>query len=140
MNLLPFFRNRTNHHLEDALIAHADALIAGSFDRDALLSQVDFAVRDQLGALMDLAERVQRSMTGVTPSDQFVKQLGYDLAMGVDIDPRSLLDRIRYLPPAVQLDAAGIGGVTLTAGIVLIASRSVPDALEFWRNRRTATV
>lgn len=138
MNLLPFFRNRTNQYLEDALIAHADALVAGTLDREALLSQVDHVMRSQLEALMDIAERVQRSMTVVSPSEQFVKQLAHDLAIGADVEEQTLLDRIRYLPPAVQLAAAGIGGVTLTAGIVLIASRSMPDALEFWRSRRTA--
>lgn len=138
MNLLALFRNRPDQRLNDVLIAHADAVIAGNLDREALLAQYDFMVRSDVETLMDVAERMHQSLPQVVPSDQFVKQLGIELRRSIDDESLSLLDRIRYLPPGIQL-VAGIGGATLTAGLVLIASRSMPDALEFWRNRRTAT-
>lgn len=137
MKLWGLFGNRISPQLQDVLMAHADALARGEFDRDVLLAQYDELVRDQAGVLMDVAEYVQRSMTTVTPSERFVTQLRRELAHASGDDPQSLWERIRDLPPGMQL-AAGIGGATLTAGIVLIASRSAPGALSFLRNRRAA--
>lgn len=138
MSLMARFRNHSDRSPADVLMAHADALIAGTLDREAFLSQYDHMTRRQVEPLMDMAERMHQSLSAIAPSEQFVKQLHLELMRSMDADSRTLLERIRYLPPGVQI-AAGIGGATLTAGLFLIASRSMPDALEFWRNRRTAT-
>jgi hypothetical protein len=94
-------------------------------------------MRGQVESLLDLAEDVQRVMTGVVPSEHFVRQLGLQLTASSD-DALSWWHKLRQLPPRTQI-AAGIGGATITAGLVLLASRSMPDALETWRNRHTAT-
>lgn len=137
MNLFAFFRNRLERQYDDVLMDHADALRAGYVDRDALLVHYDPQDRDEVEPLMDLAEQVHQLLIPVSPSEQFVAQLHHQLLHDLDGESRTLLERIRYLPPGLQI-AAGIGGATLTAGLVLIASRSMPDALEFWR-KRTAT-
>ncbi len=139
MNLPVIFRNRSEQQLQDFLMVHADALIAGTMDRETLLTQADWVIRSQVEYLFDLAENVQRVMTDVAPSDQFVKQLGLQLTASTDHDMQSWWHWVRQLSPRTQI-AAGIGGATITAGLVLLATRSMPEALEFWRNRRTATV
>lgn len=139
MRIPNFFRNHPEQQLQDILMAHAEALLADGVDRDTLLDQIDDVVRGQAESLLTLAENVQRAMAGVVPSDQFVKQLKLQLTAGGAQDALTWWHRLRQLPPRTQI-AAGIGGATITAGLVLLASRSMPDALEFWRNRRTATV
>lgn len=138
MKLPVIFHNRSEQQLQDFLTAHVDALIAGTMDRETLLAQADWVIRRQVEHLLDLAENVQRVMTNVVPSEQFVKELGSQLTADVDRDMQSWWHWMRQLSPRTQI-AAGIGGATITAGLVLLASRSMPDALEFWRSRRTAT-
>ncbi len=137
MNLLASFRSRLERQYNDVLMAHADALRTGYVDRDALLVHYDPQDRREIESLMDLAEQMHQILFSVNPSEQFIAQLHHQLLQDLDDESRTLLERIRYMPPGLQI-AAGIGGATLTAGLVLIASRSMPDALEFWR-RRTAT-
>lgn len=139
MDLRGFFSNQGSSQLQDVLLAHADALARGEDKRDDLLAQYDALVRAQAVELMDIAERIQRSMTGVQPSERFVRQLGHQLAHYTEEDSQSFWGRIRDLPPGMQL-AAGIGGATITAGLVLIASRMMPNALSSWRNRRVLPV
>jgi hypothetical protein len=121
-------------------MAHADALVAGSANRETLLSAYDEETRAQAAELVTLSEHIQHAMTEVMPSEQFVRQLGVQLATVPTVTPqRSLWGRVRHLPPRVQL-VAGIGGATLTAGVVLLVSRAlVPGALESWRSRHTVT-
>lgn len=138
MKPVAFLRSASERALQDLLMAHADALLRGQMDRQALLAPYDAAVRDQAESLLALAERIQQSMVRVVPSDQFVGRLGQLLTQESAVQSRGLWGRLRQLPPRTQL-VAGIGGATLTAGLVLIASRSVPSALEYWRNRREAT-
>ena len=139
--VLPRFRGRAAQRaLQELLMRHADALVSGAEDREALLSAYDDETRAEAAELLALAERIQHTMTEVAPSEQFVRQLAVQLATAPTVVPsRSLWGRVRHLPPRVQL-AAGIGGATLTAGVVLLISRSlVPGALESWRSRRTVT-
>ncbi len=137
MHFLPFFKQRPERHLHDLLMAHADALVSGTLDVDRLLDQYDWLVTSQVKSLLALADQLNRSLVEVNPSEQFLNQLRVQLLdEAYELHDPGLWRRIRQLPPRTQL-AAGIGGATLTAGIVLIASRSFPDALDFWRNRRT---
>jgi hypothetical protein len=135
MRLPFFFRQYIDRQIEDFLMAHADALVSGSPEFDDLLDQYDEVVRSQVEGLFTLAERVSGSLIPVAPSEKFVNRLRHELIDAASVEPRSLWGRIRSLPPRTQI-AAGIGGATLTAGVVLIASRSMPSALEYWRNRR----
>jgi hypothetical protein len=130
--LFPFRKSQSEVQLLDLLMDHADALIAGSLNRDQLFDQYDQVSRSQIDNLLNLAERVSSTLITVNPSDEFVKQLYFDLIEAALNNHPSLWQRIRQMPPRRQL-AAGIGGATLTAGVVFIASR---PAREFWRNRR----
>jgi hypothetical protein len=135
MKLPFFFRDHVERQVQGFLMAYADALISETLDLDQLLRQYDDVVRSQIEGLLTLTERISHSLTPVTPSEQFVAQLRRDLIDASSPDNVSLWGRIRSLPPRTQI-AAGLGGATLTAGVVLIASRSMPSALEYWRNRR----
>lgn len=127
---LPFFF-RDELRSEDILMAHADALASGA-DPNQLFDQYDDLLLGQIGGLLTLAERISRLLIQVSPSEQFVNQLRHELIEASSPGRRSLWGRIRSLPPRTQI-AAGIG---VTAGVVLIASRSMPNALEYWRSRR----
>jgi hypothetical protein len=115
-------------------MAHADALASGA-DPDQLFDLYDDPLLAQFEGLLTLAERISRLLIQVSPSEQFVNQLRHELIDASSPGRRSLWGRIRSLPPRTQL-AAGIGGAAVTAGVVLIASRSMPNALEYWRSRR----
>jgi hypothetical protein len=135
MKLPFFFRQYIDRQIEDFLMVYADALVSGSPELDRLLDDYDDMVRSQVEGLFTLAERISRSLIPVAPSEQFVNRLRHELIDSASDEPRTLWGRIRSLPPRTQI-AAGLGGATLTAGVVLIASRSMPSALEYWRNRR----
>jgi hypothetical protein len=137
MKLPPLFNRSIRHQIQTLLMNHADAIIVGSADRERLLEPYDNVLREQTESLFVVAERINDALVEVVPSDQFVTQLRLDLLETALAEQASWLERIRNLPPRTQL-AAGIGGATLTAGMVLIATRSMPNALEFWRSRRDA--
>jgi hypothetical protein len=130
---LPFFF-RDEPRPEEILMAHADALASGA-DPDRLFDLYDDPLLAQFEGLLILAERISRLLIQVSPSEQFVNQLRHELIEASSPGHRSLWGRIRSLPPRTQI-AAGIGGAAVTAGVVLIASRSMPNALEYWRSRR----
>jgi hypothetical protein len=136
---LTFSRRHSQHQLRDLLMAHADALVSGTLDRDRLRAQYDMVDQQQVEGLLALAERLSQSLIEIVPSEQFVAQLRRQLADAPGLAyHRSLWGRIRALPPRTQI-VAGIGGATLTAGVVILASRSVPEAIDNWRQRRAAT-
>lgn len=133
---IPFFPRLHDRQLRDLLMAHADMLIAGRADHARLPGSLDSGSQGEVADLLRLAERLNRTLTEVAPSERFVDQLGRALALADAPAPLSLWQRVRHLPPRTRW-AAGIGGATLTAGVVIIASRSLPDALGYLRNRRT---
>jgi hypothetical protein len=137
MIAFPSLKNRRKQQLRELLIAHADALVAGRLAPEQLLRPYDAETRSEVIELLALAERVSRALAEVSPSEQFVAQLRRQLVEIPVSERRSWWERIRQLPPRTQL-AAGIGGATLTAGVVLIVSRSLPGALHYWRHRRVA--
>lgn len=118
-------------------MSYVDALVLGTRDAHLVLEQYDPDTRGQVQDLLNLTDRISQVLTEVTPSEEFVADLRYRLAEAGGQVGRSLWTRIRRLPPRTQL-AAGIGGATLTAGVVLIAARTLPEALDLWRNRRAA--
>lgn len=131
------FRNSAERRFEDILIAHADALISGTVDLDQLLRQYHWISRKQIDSLFALAEQLSKALVVVKPSDDFVKELRRQLDEANTLENRSLWRQFRDLPTSRQL-AAGIGGATLTAGVVYFASRPVRDALEDLWHRATA--
>jgi hypothetical protein len=130
--LFPFRKSPADTQLLDFLMDHADALIAGTLNLDQLFEQYEQVPRDQIEDLLKLAERMSRTLTTVNPSDQFVKQLYFELLEAALNQRPTIWRRLRQLPPRTQI-AAGIGGATLTAGVVLIASR---PAREYLRSLR----
>lgn len=129
------FNRRQYRQLPDFLAEHADALLGGHVDLSRLLAPYDRIAFEQIDDLVSIAERLSRTLVEVTPSDQFVEHLRQQLLFGPQTERRTWWQWIRQLPPRTQL-AAGIGGATLTAGVVLIASRPhVMGALLPWRDR-----
>lgn len=135
---LPFLASRADQQLKDFLMAHADALVAGDLDVDRLLAHYDGVAREQVQSFIDVAERVSQALPEVAPSEQFVAYLRMQLSDAAQADQVNWWERMRQLSPRTQL-AAGIGGATLTAGVVLLATRPLLDALDDWRERRDTT-
>jgi hypothetical protein len=134
---LSFFNRHQQHqHTQDLLMAHAEALISGTLNLDQLLASFDQETRREIGDLLILAERVNNTLVQVDPSEKFVAHLRQELAQAdaALLHHTSVWQWIRHLPPRTQI-AAGIGGATLTAGMVLIASRALPEVWSYWRSR-----
>lgn len=130
----------SNLSIVNLLSEHLDALIGGTLEREKLLAKYNIARNNPIVELMDIAERLEASMSTVKPSEQFVAEL-YDELVGpssttfwgrwarhqmdrlpnlpVDVQP---LERWRQLPFRVQLAAAGLGGLTL---FIIAARRTV---------------
>lgn len=134
----PFFRNQPEDATQDLLMAYADALVSGSFDRMQLLAQYDKSTVDRAEDLLKLAERISQILTQVTPPEHFVRNLRRDLMDSDVARTYTWWTWVRQLPPSVQW-AAGIGGAATlgVAGVVFIARRPVLGALSGWRARRT---
>lgn len=131
------FRRQQRSSIVDFLMAHADALINRSLDTEKLLEQYNEVAASQVDSLVSLAEQISVSLVPVQPSEEFVTELRQRLSDAVFLEPASWWQRIRQLPPSVQL-AAGISGATLAAGVVLVARRPVLEAVsDYWRNRHT---
>lgn len=129
---LSLFTPRALRQLRNVLMAHADALVAGTdFDRTRVPGAE--ILNGQVAPLLALAELIQRVLVPVEPSERFVTQLGRELRESYAADHPTVWRRIRRLPPTTQI-AAGIGGATLTAGVVLL----LPEVRNFVRRRAAA--
>ena len=113
--------NSLESRLQELLANQADALIAGTekfqpdFERYRFNSQQEAEARD----LLQLASQLREALAPVSPSMEFATRLKGELTGQA---PVTLLVRWRKLPASYQL-AAKLGGLTLTAGIVLLAAR-----------------
>jgi hypothetical protein len=114
--------------IEELLAAHADALLAGFEDFDPRFVQYGLNSMQvaETTDLLNLAQHLRRTLTPVAPSEEFVRRLKSEL---VEDQPVTLLVRWRKLPPHYQL-AAKLGGLTLGAGIVLLATRRALEILD----------
>ncbi len=131
--------------LQDLLEEHAQSLIRGTLNRDKLLAKYKIAPDNPIIQLLDIAERLDATMTSIRPSEQFIEDLYNELVgpsattiwgrwarrqidrlpnLGVDVQP---IERWRQLPFRVQLAAAGLGGLTL---LIIAARRAVGEEME----------
>jgi hypothetical protein len=125
-------QNRPNP-LDDLLAAHADALLTGLEDvtPDFSLYNLSSIQADEAVPLLEIAYRLRRTFTPVAPSDEFKQRLKNELVGEI---PVTLLVRWRKLPAHYQR-AAQLGGLTLTAGLALLAARRVLNTLQAMQRR-----
>lgn len=124
--------NNRNDSLEALLAAHADAL--SSQDKPKFDADLDrFGAEDR--ALFAFAERLNEMLTPVAPSGEFLRRLKQELLSEpllvpapASAKPESpLIQRWRNLPAGYRL-IASLGGLTLTAGLTLLAASRVRGA------------
>jgi hypothetical protein len=134
MTLSDGSNNPENSQLEDLLAAHTDALLAGleDFDPQFMRFGITPAKAAEATDLLGLASRLRDILSPVTPSEAFTRRLKNEL-IGAE-QPVTLLVRWRKLPAHYQL-AAKLGGLTLTAGLLLLASRRAVGVLDALHRR-----
>lgn len=122
--------------LDDFLMAHADSLISGlPFNPE--IDGFDLRQKNDLHTLMTLASRL-KMLPSVPPDSAFVARLKAELTAPPAPIP-SLITRFKRLPPRYRV-AASIGGLTLTAGLALLASRRVWDLMGRLQRREPVEV
>jgi len=118
--------------LEDLLAAHTDALLTGQ-PLTPRLEALPAAEAAQARELLFLAQRLRETLVpdgAAAPSAEFLSRLKGELlnapapSEAVAMAPHSLFTRWQRLPAPYRL-AAGLGGLTLTAGLTLLAGRGV---------------
>lgn len=103
--------------IQNLLAEHAEAVIAGKADLEALLAAHGIPADSRIAQLLFLAERLYVAMPEVRPSPEFVQSLYVELVGSGNI---TLLDRLRQiqtelqamglsLPSLQQLQAMGLG-------------------------------
>jgi hypothetical protein len=126
-------RNVQDNPVEDLLAAHADALLAERDDFGPQFGRYGIAPSQvaEMTELLHLAQQLRDSLTPVALSGEFVRHLKNEL---VGEQPVTLFVRWRKLPPHYQL-AAKLGGLTIGAGIVLLATRRALEVLDALHRR-----
>ena len=123
--------------IEHLLAAHADALLKKPSlrqdDFDFLFDEYGLTDEETIEAegLLAIAHQLGTTLTPVAPSDEFMLRLRNDLTGQTE---PTLLLRWRKLPTFYRL-AASLGGLTLTAGILLIAVRRAADVVGIIQRR-----
>lgn len=107
--------------VEDILAEYADGLVTGGIQANDLIQKYDIQAHSELAAMLKLAQALEGILVQVEPSPEFVRDLRRELLH----EPQSVLNRLGKLS-SVQMGqlAAGIGGLTLAAGILWLAGRS----------------
>jgi hypothetical protein len=101
--------------MQNLLAAVTDALLTDDGEIDAIIEQYQLPA-DQVTGAINLIRRLHLTLVGVHPSRKFARRLRQDL---VGVPDRNLINRVRYLPPRVQIAA----GVALIAGFMLLSRR-----------------
>ena len=107
-------------HFEDYLTAVTDAVLRGERDIDRIAARygVSAAEAEQIAPLIGRLKAVCRPER---PSERYTRKLRRDLMGTPDY---TLVERVRYLPPRVQL-AAG-AAVSITAVLLVIGRFGLP--------------
>jgi hypothetical protein len=119
--------------LEQLLAEQADALISGLEDFDLQLERYDIpaAHTAEANSLLQLGSLLHQTLEPISPSDDFIERLKGELVGG---QPVTLMVRWRKLPAQYRL-AARLGGLTITAGIMLLATRRGLNVLSALQGR-----
>ena len=110
--------------LQNLLDAMTEAILNEEQDLESIVHR--YAVpRADVEGLFNVVKRLHIVLVGVRPSRRFAQRLRQDL-MGQH--QRNVINRLRYLPPRVQIAA----GIALVAGFMLISRRrfSASDSAE----------
>jgi len=113
--------NAHDVRLQELLAQQANALITDTDNYEPHFERYSFNVQQETEArdLMQLSSHLRESMLPMNPSSEFMSRLKGELTGEA---PVTLLVRWRKLPASYQL-AAKLGGLTITAGIVMLAAR-----------------
>ena len=101
--------------IQNLLSAVTDALLSGEASLDQIVRDYDVP-RERVEGVINVIRRLHTALTGVQPSRRFVRRLRIEL---VGEPERNIVNRLRYLPPRVQIAA----GIALIAGFMLISRR-----------------
>src|SRR5258708_7009989 len=124
--------NDLEGRLEALLNAQADALIAGTpFGANFDQLGIPATHTAQTRGLLQLADSLSSALVSVEPSAEFVGRLKGELIGG---QPATLLVRWRKLPAHYQL-AAKLGGMAVSAGVMLLAARRRLETLPGMQRR-----
>jgi hypothetical protein len=102
-------------HIQDLLSAITDALLTEETNLDLIVERYNVP-RAQVEGAVILIRRLHQALVGVQPSRRYVRSLKQDL---VGTPDNNLINRVRYLPPRVQIAA----GVALLAGFMIFTRR-----------------
>lgn len=109
------FSERPNSPIADLLSAVTDVMLSGDSNLDAVVRRYSVP-RSEVEGFITVIRRLHVALVGVQPSRRFVRRLKNDL---VGAQSKNIIDRVRYLPPRVQIAA----GIALIAGFILFNRR-----------------
>lgn len=123
--------------MEELLNAQLEALLAGrTFDAQPHTHHLDPRLKVQAGDLLRLAERVHSALVLVQPRGAFLRDLKRELvAEGAVVASRGAAAeaeaarhalRLPNIPPRYRV-AAGLGGLTIGAGVAVLAAVRILD-------------
>ncbi|HVU12428.1 MAG TPA: hypothetical protein VHD90_14185 [Phototrophicaceae bacterium] len=101
--------------LQDLLDAVTEAIINEDAGLDKIVTRYDVS-RSDVEGLVSLVHRLHVALVGVRPSRRFAQRLRLEL-MGQE--RRGVINRVRYLPPRVQI----AGAIVLVGGFMLLRHR-----------------
>lgn len=107
------------NQVQEILAEYADGFITGKLTLSDLVKKYDVLPGSELDALLKLAQELEHVLVMVAPTPGFISGLRSEL---LATKSATLLYRLRNLS-RVQL-AAGIGGLTVAAGIIWYARKS----------------
>ncbi len=120
---MEFVSHPHESRIADLLSDYAD----GVAPLETLLDRYNVSYQ-QVSELVDLADQLRSTLVEVSPSPQFVDGLLQELIGEQQAAALGWWSRIQAMPTRTKL-AAGIGGITLTAGVLLITARSLSHLL-----------
>lgn len=123
----------TQAQIQEILAEYADGLAQGNVRAEEVLAKYQVEAGSDLEALLLLAQALEGVLVRVYPSAEFAEQLRRDL-LGME-NTLAILDSLRQLRLSNRQIAAGVGGLTVAAGVIWWVRRAGIDLLM----RRNAT-